>query len=220
MTTLAALWVWGTLVGLDLISVGQFMLARPLVAGVVAGAIIGDPMAGGMVGTILELFALDVLPVGAVRYPDYGIGAVAGTVVAAGAPPMLGMGLAVAVGLAIAYLGELGIARVRSLNSQDLRQVEERLDAGDWGVVAGVHIRGLSRDFVRAALVALSGLVIATLIASHPFTTVRGAVLVTVVMVGTAIGTAASGAMRLGGRGLGLKWFVLGLLAGLAVVLV
>jgi PTS system mannose-specific IIC component len=220
MMTLAALWVWGTAVGLDLISVGQFMLGRPLVAGVVAGAILGDPMAGGMVGTIFELFALDVLPVGAVRYPDYGIAAVAGTVVAADAPLLLGLGLAVAVGLVIAYLGEMGIARVRSLNSRDLRQVEERLDAGDWGVIAGVHRRGLSRDFVRAALVALSGLTIATLIASRSFLTVRGAVLVTVVMVGAAIGTAASGAMRLGGRGLGLKWFVLGLLAGLAVVLV
>jgi len=82
-----------------------------------------------------------------------------------------------------------------------------------------VHRRGLFRDFVRAALVALSGLTIATLVANHPFLSVRGAVLVTVVMVGAAIGTAASGAMRLGGRGLGLKWFVLGLLAGLAVVL-
>ncbi len=220
MTTLAALWMWGTLVGLDLIGVGQFMLGRPLVPGAVAGAIIGDPMAGGMVGAMFERFALDVLPVGAGRYPDYGIGAVAGTVVAANAPPLLGIGLAVAVGLAVAYLGELSIARVRSLNSQDLRQVEERLDAGDWGVIAGVQFRGLSRDFVRAALVALSGLTIATLIASYPFLTVRGAVLVTVVMVGAAIGTAASGAMRLGGRGLGLKWFVLGLLAGLAVVLV
>ncbi len=219
MMTLVALWVWGTVVGLDLISVGQFMLGRPLVAGAVAGAILGDPMAGGMVGTIFELFALDVLPVGAVRYPDYGIATVAATVVAADAPPLFGMGLAVAVGLVIAYLGELGIARVRSLNSQDLRQVEERLDTGDWGVISAVHRRGLFRDFVRAALVALSGLTIATLVANHPFLSVRGAVLVTVVMVGAAIGTAASGAMRLGGRGLGLKWFVLGLLAGLAVVL-
>ena len=125
MTALVALWVWGTLVGLDLISVGQFMLARPLVAGTVAGVIVGDPVAGGMVGAVLELFALDVLPVGAVRYPDYGIGAVAGTVVAADAPRLLGMGLAVAVGLAIAYLGELGIARVRTMNSHDLRRVDE-----------------------------------------------------------------------------------------------
>jgi PTS system mannose-specific IIC component len=219
MMALAVLWVWGTVVGLDLVSVGQFMLARPLVAGAVAGAIVGDPMAGGMVGAVLELFALDVLPVGAVRYPDYGIGAVAGTVVAADAPRLLGMGLAIAVGLAIAYMGELGIARVRTMNSHDLRQVEARLDAGDWDAIVLVHRRGLSRDVVRAASMALVGIVMATLIASHPFVTVRGALLVTVVMVGAAVGTAATGAMRLGGRGRGLKWFVLGLLAGLAVVL-
>ena len=46
MTALAVLWMWGTVVGLDLISVGQFMLARPLVAGTVAGMIVGDPVAG------------------------------------------------------------------------------------------------------------------------------------------------------------------------------
>ena len=33
---------WGTLVGLDLASVPQMMIARPLVAGVVSGAILGD----------------------------------------------------------------------------------------------------------------------------------------------------------------------------------
>ena len=219
MTALVALWVWGTLVGLDLISVGQFMLARPLVAGTVAGVIVGDPVAGGMVGAVLELFALDVLPVGAVRYPDYGIGAVAGTVVAADAPRLLGMGLAVAAGLGIAYLGELGIARVRTMNSHDLREVEARLDEGDWGAIAGAHRRGLLRDLVRAAGMALVGIVIATLIANHPFVTVRGALLMTIVMVGAAVGIAAAGAMRLGGRGLGLKWFVLGLLAGLAVLI-
>lgn len=219
MTSLAVLWMWGTVVGLDLISVGQFMLARPLVAGTVAGMIIGDPIAGGMVGAMLELFALDVLPVGAVRYPDYGIGAVAGTVVAADAPRLLALGLAVAVGLAIAYVGELGIARVRTTNSHDLRRVEARLDEGDWGLIARTHRRGLSRDFVRAAGMAFVGIVIATLVTNHPLVTVRGALLMTVVMVGAAVGTAATGAMRLAGRGLGLKWFVLGLLAGLAVVL-
>src|SRR6266516_8090724 len=34
--------VWGTLVGLDLVSVPQMMIARPIVAGPVAGAILGD----------------------------------------------------------------------------------------------------------------------------------------------------------------------------------
>ena len=218
MIALGGLWLWGTAVSLDLISVGQFMIARPIVAGTVAGLIVGDPLAGGLVGTVLELFALDVLPTGAVRYPDYGIGAVAGTVVAADAPQLLGLGLAVTVGLVVAYLGEIGIARVRSMNSEDVRRVADKLDAGDWPTIVGTHRRGLWRDVARAALVALIGIAGATVVATNPLVTVRGAVMVTVVMIGAAIGTAAGGAMRLGGRGLGLKWFALGLVLGLGAV--
>ena len=212
MMVLGVLWLWGTAVSLDLISIGQFMIARPIVAGTVAGLIVGDPVAGGVVGMVLELFALDILPTGSIRYPDYGIGAVAGTVVAADAPRMLGLGLAVTVGLVVAYLGEIGIAHVRSMNSKDVRRVSEQLDAGDWAAIAATHMRGLSRDVVRAGSVALVGLGAAAFVATRPLVTVRGAIMVTVVIIGAAIGTAAVGAMRLGGRGLGLKWFVLGLL--------
>jgi len=77
---------WGTLVALDLVSVPQAMLSRPLVAGTVAGWIVGDVEAGLRVGIVLELFALDVLPIGAVRYPDYGPATVVGVALAAGAP--------------------------------------------------------------------------------------------------------------------------------------
>ena len=66
--------LWGTIVALDLVSVPQAMLSRPLVAGAVAGWLAGDVEAGLRVGVVLELFALDVLPIGAVRYPDYGPG--------------------------------------------------------------------------------------------------------------------------------------------------
>ena len=38
---------------------------------------LGDPGSGLTAGIILELFALEVLPVGAVRYPDYGPASVA-----------------------------------------------------------------------------------------------------------------------------------------------
>jgi len=42
--TLLALLAWGTLVGLDLVSGPQIMIARPLVAGTVAGALAGDAL--------------------------------------------------------------------------------------------------------------------------------------------------------------------------------
>ncbi len=219
MTLWILLWGWGTVVSLDLISVGQVMIARPLVAGTVAGVILGDPLAGGMVGMLLELFALDVLPVGAVQYPDYGIASVTAAIIAADAPPILGLGLGVAIGLVVAYLGQLAIARVRALNSAEVRRTAPQLDGGDWNVVSRIHRRALGRELVRAAVVAVMGVSVGALVAQHPLITVRGAILLSVVMIGAAIGTAATGAMRLGGRGLGLRWFVLGLLGGLVVVM-
>ncbi len=45
----------GGVLAVDGTSVGQFMVSRPLVAGVLAGWLLGDPMSGLWVGGILEL---------------------------------------------------------------------------------------------------------------------------------------------------------------------
>jgi mannose/fructose/N-acetylgalactosamine-specific phosphotransferase system component IIC len=92
--------LWGIIVGLDLVSVPQAMLARPVVAGAVAGWLAGDVEAGLRVGVLFELFALDVLPVGAVRYPDYGPATVAATALAADSPWQFALGVSAALGLA------------------------------------------------------------------------------------------------------------------------
>lgn len=214
MTDLALLVVWGTLVGLDLVTIPQAMIARPFVAGTVAGLILGDPLTGGMIGAILELFAFDVLPVGAVRYPDYGLGAVAGATAAAGAPGILGVGVAVALGLLIAYLGQLGMGVVRRLNTADVRRVRAQLDEGDGAAVVRVHVRGFARDVVRAAAVTGVGLVCAALVRNASFLTLRTAVLLTIVLIGAALGTASAGTLRFIGGRTQLPWLVVGLAIG------
>jgi len=85
---------WGTLVGLDLVSVPQAMIARPVVAGAVAGALLGDLPTGLRLGVIFELFQYDILPMGAVRYPEYGPATVAAVGAAHAAAGSLGIGLA------------------------------------------------------------------------------------------------------------------------------
>lgn len=206
---------WGTIVGLDLVSVGQFMLARPLVAGTVAGAILGDPLAGGTVGAILELFALDVLPVGGVRYPDYGVGAVAAAATAAGAPGALGTGLAVCAGLIVAYLGEWMIFLVRQANTRDVRRHKEALDAGDPGTIVAAHFRGLGRDVVRSATLTAGGLALAAAAYRwHPVEDVRSAVLVGIVVIGAGLGAATAGVLRAVGQTVTVRWFGLGLIVG------
>ena len=54
--------IWGTLVGLDLVSVPQAMISRPLVAGAVAGAFAGDMVAAfGLVLAVLGGWTLQVV---------------------------------------------------------------------------------------------------------------------------------------------------------------
>ena len=65
--TFALLAAWGTLSGMDLVTFPQGLFSRPLIACAGAGVILGDVSAGLVAGVLLELFALDVLPVGASR---------------------------------------------------------------------------------------------------------------------------------------------------------
>jgi PTS system mannose-specific IIC component len=218
------LWLllWGTVVGLDLATIGQVMVSRPLVAGTVAGAIVGDPLAGSLVGGVLELFALDVLPVGASRYPDYGLGAVAAAAVAANAPGVLGTGIAVCAGLVTAYLGELGASIARRGNTSDVRRYREALDAGEFGTVRVVQMRGIARDVARSLVVTAVGLILAAgIVVYHvPPMTLRGAILVTVLVIGAAMGAAGDGVLRMVGERRGLWWFGVGVAVGLAWVVV
>jgi mannose/fructose/N-acetylgalactosamine-specific phosphotransferase system component IIC len=211
---LAALAGWGMVVGLDLVSVAQIMVARPFVAGTVAGFLVGDPAGGAIVGAALELFALDLLPVGGVRYPDYGPAAVAAAATAAGAPGVLGLGPAIAVGLAVAYAGEWAIQGTRWLNVRDVQRCRAGLDAGEPGTIRAVQMRGILRDAMRALGVTLLGLALALSARRWLPLDVRGVVLVGTVAVGAALAAATLGALRLGGRGKAGAWLAAGLVIG------
>lgn len=206
--------LWGTVVGLDLVSVPQIMIARPLVAGTVAGVILGDVAAGAMVGAILELFALDLLPVGAARYPDYGPGAVAGAALAAGAPDVFSLGLAVALGLGVGYGGQWAMYFTRRQNARDMEHHRAGLDGGDAASIRGVHVRSIVRDGARAFVVTALGLAAAVLLRAVPPLSARGAILLTSVALGAALAAGACGALKASGVGPGRAWFAAGLLAG------
>jgi len=212
--------VWGTLVALDLVSVPQALISRPLVAGTVAGWLVGDVEAGLRVGALLELFALDVLPIGAVWYPDYGPAAVAGTALAAGAPWELGLGLSVGVALVLAVLGGWSLRQVRRWNARAIQRRSAALAAGESGAIRMLQYGGIARDAARGALLTGLGLLLAWAVARGVRLDRETAVGLTLVAIGAALAAAASGAVRSAGRGRRLRWLAAGaavgtLLAGL-----
>jgi PTS system mannose-specific IIC component len=189
--------LWGTLVGLDLVSLGQTMIARPLVAATVAGIVLGDPVAGASVGVLLELFALDLLPVGASRYPDYGPAAVAAAAAAAGSPNMLALGLAGALGLGVAYLGQWSIHWVRRLNGHDIGRHWRSVEAGDAAVIGRLHLKAVLRDGLRSAILTGLGLGLALLLRRYPPVALGGALLLSAAAIGAALGVSSLGVLRL-----------------------
>jgi PTS system mannose-specific IIC component len=214
--TLAGLAGWGTLVGIDLVSFPQALLSRPLIAGAGAGLILGELTIGIQVGLVLELFALDVLPVGAARYPDYGPAVVGAVVLAAGAAAERVLGLATLFGLGLAVLGGLSLQILRRVNGRLIRRAAAGLAAGDAATIAGVQYRGLVGDIIRSLLFTALAVALAVLFRPRLPGGERYA-MVTAVAVGAGIAAALGGAIRSAGRGARLRWLAAG--AGLGLLL-
>jgi mannose/fructose/N-acetylgalactosamine-specific phosphotransferase system component IIC len=207
--------IWGTLVGLDLVSVPQAMIARPIVAGAVAGWLAGDVEAGLRVGVLFELFALDVLPVGAVRYPDYGPATVAATALAADSPWQFALGLSAALGLAVAILGGFGLQLVRRANARAIQHHSAALAAGESGAIRRLQYGSLLRDALRGAGLTAFGLASAWALGRYAWLDRSTALGLTLVAVGCGLSAVLGGALRSAGRGPRLRWLGAGALAGL-----
>jgi mannose/fructose/N-acetylgalactosamine-specific phosphotransferase system component IIC len=210
----APLLLWGTLVGLDLVSVPQAMISRPFVAGAIAGWLAGDMEAGLRIGILFELFALDVLPVGAVRYPDYGPATVVAAAFAAGTPWELSLGVSAALGLVLALLGGWSLQVVRRWNARAIQGQAAALSAGESSAIRRLQYGGLLRDAARGFILTLLGLVLASTITESVRVDRVTAVALTLVSVGAAVSAGANGAIRSSGRGVRLKWLAGGLLVG------
>lgn len=211
----AVLVLWGVVTGVDLVSFLQAMVARPLVAASVAGAILGDPGGGVLVGMVLELFALEVLPVGGARYPDYGPAAVAASVVAAGGGwEMLGLG--VVVGLGVAQVGEGTVVVLRRINTRRVQRAAAGLDAGDVPTIQRVQLGGIARDALRALTLTLGGVGLGLAVRRWPPVEGRAALLLLAVLVGIGLATAALNGRRLAQGRTGLVWLAVGLTGGIA----
>ena len=147
----------GGLLGLDGTAVGQFMLSRPLVAGVLAGAAAGNPVQGTVIGMLLELYLLVSVPSGGARFPEAGTATV---VAVACAAPFEGSGslpLAVAVGLVWGQVGGASVDVLRRWN-QELVPDSGTADDPEKRVVRS-HLMAIVADFGRATVVTAVGIV-------------------------------------------------------------
>ena len=195
------------------------MIARPIVAGTVAGAVLGDIPTGILLGVMFELLQYDILPVGAVRYPEYGPATVAAVATAHSAPGVLGLGLGALVGIVTGLVGGVSINELRRWNSRVIHAAAATLESGDPRALVRLHVGALLRDALRAAVVTAFGLFLAWLarpLLAGPLSA-RDAIVLATAAVAAALAAGAAGTLRLVGKGPNLRWFAAGLGGGLLV---
>lgn len=212
----------GAVLGLDVVSFPQMMISRPIVAATLAGALLGEPARGLMVGVTLECFALETLPVGASRYPEWASASVVAGALFATAPSA-GPGaltLAVLIGLVVAWVGGWSMVQVRRVNAHLAAQRHAAVARGSRRVVEGLQIWGLSLDLVRGAALTLVSLMLATPATHRMLATWEvSAQLSRAVVVGLAASVAAAAVWKLFHAVTAARWWMLGgIVAGLALM--
>ncbi|MFL5598350.1 MAG: PTS sugar transporter subunit IIC [Gemmatimonadaceae bacterium] len=152
----------GGLLGLDVVSFPQAMISRPIVAATLAGAFIGNPPAGLLIGVVLEMIALDTLPFGASRYPEWGSAGVVGGAVFAAQPSALPGALPASVlaALLTASVSSWSMVVLRRTIASRLERTRDRIEEGSRAALLSLHLWGMSMDVLRGALVTTVGMLI------------------------------------------------------------
>ena len=213
--------VLGAVLGLDVVSFPQAMISRPIVAATLAGALIGQPGRGLVMGVALEFFALESLPFGASRYPEWGSAAVVGGALFAMTPDdtAAAMTMAALAALVMATVGGTSMVALRRWNADWARRQQSGIDRGSGRTIVGLQLAGMTADLLRGGLLTFGALAV--------FSPLRTAILGTfsfpgtlsravVVSVASAVGLAA--VWKVVHATLGARWWLLaGLLVGFGI---
>jgi PTS system mannose-specific IIC component len=154
----------GALLGLDVVSFPQVMISRPIVAATAAGAFIGNPPGGLLIGVVLEMIALDTLPFGASRYPEWGSAGVVGGALFASQPSGMPGALPASVlaALLTASISGWSIVALRRWIASRLERSRDQLEEGSREALMSFHLSGMSMDLLRGALVTTVAMLIFT----------------------------------------------------------
>jgi mannose/fructose/N-acetylgalactosamine-specific phosphotransferase system component IIC len=216
IVSLIPLALLGGILGLDVVSFPQAMISRPLVAATLAGALIGQSAGGLLLGAALELIALETLPFGASRYPEWGSASVVGGAIFASHPshPAGAMTLSTLAALATTWIGGWTMVKLRELNAVWAGQRRDALEAGARGSVVSLQLMGMTADFLRgAALTAIAYALLAPLAAACIALWSVDARISRCVIVGLAASVAGGAAWKLFHSTVGARWFFVGGLA-------
>jgi mannose/fructose/N-acetylgalactosamine-specific phosphotransferase system component IIC len=206
----------GGILGLDVVSFPQAMISRPLVASTLAGALIGQSASGLLLGVALELIALETLPFGASRYPEWGSASVVGGAIFASHPshPAGAMTLATLSALATTWIGGWTMVKLRQQNAVWAGRRREALEAGARGSVISLQLTGMTADFARGALLTtIAYALLAPLATACISLWSVDARISRCVIVGLAASVAGGAAWKLFHSTAGARWFFVGGLA-------
>ena len=147
----------GALLGLDVVSFPQAMISRPIVAATVAGAFIGEPERGLLIGVVLELIALDTLPFGASRYPEWGSAGVVGGALFASQPSGLygALPAAMLAALLTASISGWSMVVLRRSIAGKLTRSRDSIEDGSREALISLHLTGMTLDLLRGTAVTL-----------------------------------------------------------------
>jgi PTS system mannose-specific IIC component len=149
----------GGIISVDETSCGQFMLSRPIAAGLITGLITGNVLLGTFIGALFELLYIDVLPVGGSRFPSAGLAAVTAVSIcgylelqsvwdAGGLIPLLFLISAIAAGV-----GGWLVVRVRRVNALLTGKTCDAVRDGKFMKMGIVHLAGILLSFFRGFVV-------------------------------------------------------------------
>lgn len=212
----------GALCSLDTVSIAQAMISRPIVSATLAGVALGGPADGLVIGAVLELFALETMPFGASRYPEWGAASVVAgaTYVSAGSGTSGALALATLAGLGTAWLGSVSMVWHRELIGRIAARLREPLAGGSAVAVIRLQLSGIAADLWRGAAVSAVGLLGAVVMVPRLLLAWRldfGPSVVVPIILAAAVGGSAVARAARASRG--ASWVLVGgLVAGALLV--
>lgn len=165
------LWIGAVsgLLGLDATAALQVMASRPLVAGGIIGALLGEPAMGLAVGGLIELLWIGGVPVGSLVPPDSTVASVVAVATAVVLSPVSDLpggadaaaSLAVLLSIPAAFIGARAEVMQRHLSSALSRQAEREARQGRLRGVGWMLLAALGLAWMRGMLVTLVSLALA-----------------------------------------------------------